>query len=351
MAETLALTLGAIVVSTFFSFLTMGVVLTATWQYFLYFPKDRWIFKLLVATVFAFSLTDTIADGYWCYQWAVTYYGQPTIFAILPVSLIIEIFCVGSTSLVVQVFFAWRVWKISHQRNYLLPAFICSVSFLQWGVVLWVVVYWSEHRLLEDVGGVLPIGYAWLVSSVVADLTITASMAYYLGIRLKGQAMRSKASFNQIISRTIQSNILSLCSQIITFALFKANVGLYFFLNDFTVVKVYAFSLIISCRFPIPWVPPLLLTARKVNTRKGSSALFNSTEGSDSKPTGISLSNLSNPFRGGARATAPGVSINVHSNVEVEAEGDSWEQSQSYLHNKVDPEAVLTHDKAAEMNF
>ncbi|KAG6827896.1 hypothetical protein H0H92_010031 [Tricholoma furcatifolium] len=296
MAETLALTLGAIVVSTFFSFLTMGVVLTATWQYFLYFPKDRWIFKLLVATVFAFSLTDTIADGYWCYQWAVTYYGQPTIFAILPVSLIIEIFCVGSTSLVVQVFFAWRVWKISHQRNYLLPAFICSVSFLQWGVVLWVVVYWSEHRLLEDVGGVLPIGYAWLVSSVVADLTITASMAYYLGIRLKGQAMRSKA-------------------------------------------------------FPIPWVPPLLLTARKVNTRKGSSALFNSTEGSDSKPTGISLSNLSNPFRGGARATAPGVSINVHSNVEVEAEGDSWEQSQSYLHNKVDPEAVLTHDKAAEMNF
>ncbi|KAG6915830.1 hypothetical protein DXG01_009663 [Tephrocybe rancida] len=273
----------------------MGIILTTTWQYFLNFPKDRFIFKFLVAAVFLLSLVDTVADGYWCYEWSVTFYARPTIFGVLPIALIIEIFCVGSTSLIVQCFFAWRLWKISQKRNPYLPGFICTMSLLQWSVVLWVVVYWSKHRSLADVGGVLPIGYSWLISSVVADLSISAGMAYYLGIKLRGQAMRTKGTFKDIISRTIQANVLSLISQVVTFALFKAHVGLYFFLNDFTVVKVYAFSLIVS-----------------LTTRKGASAGYNTSETSaTSRPAGISLSHLSSAnFRGGARP-APNVSINV----------------------------------------
>lgn len=101
----LDLTLGAIVVSTFFSFITMGVILTITWQYYANFPQDRLVFKLLVFLVFMLSLIDTVADGYWCYDWTVLNYAQPQIMAILPVSLIVEIFCVGTTSLIVQHFF------------------------------------------------------------------------------------------------------------------------------------------------------------------------------------------------------------------------------------------------------
>ncbi|KAF8066573.1 hypothetical protein FPV67DRAFT_1767556 [Lyophyllum atratum] len=323
----LDLTLGAIVVSTFFSFLTMGVILTTSWQYYTNFPKDRIIFKLLVGVVFTLSLVDTVADGYWCYLWTVTNYAQPQIMAILPISLIVEIFCVGTTSLVVQTFFAWRVWKISQERNWMLSGFIVAMSVLQWGIVLWVVVYWSQHRSLAAVGGVLPIGYIWLVSSVVADLTITIAMVYYLGIRLRGQAARSKTSFNQIISRTVQANVLSLLSQVVTFALFKADIGLYFFLNDFTVVKIYAFSLIVS-----------------LNTRKSPTAIFDTTESSQtSRPGGISLSNLSSNARGGTRPP-PTVSISVRQNVDVD--GDSWEANQSYATHKVDPEVGLSAKNA-----
>ncbi|KAG6915828.1 hypothetical protein DXG01_009661 [Tephrocybe rancida] len=201
----------------------------------------------------------------------------------------------SSTSLIVQCFFAWRVWKISQKRNPYLPGFICTMSLLQWSVLVWVGVEWSTHRSFADLGRVLPIAYSWLISSAVADLSITASMVYYLGIRLRGQAMRTKGAFKVIISRTIQANVLSLASQIGIFALFMSNVGLYFFLNDFTVVKVYAFSLIVS-----------------LITRKGAYATHNTSETSATpRPTGISLTHLSSAdFRGGARS-APNISINV----------------------------------------
>ncbi|KAG6910355.1 hypothetical protein DXG01_011424 [Tephrocybe rancida] len=223
----------------------MGIILTITWQYYLNFPNDRFIFKLIVASVFTLSLVDTIVDGYWCYEWSVTSYMQPAIFGVLP---------------------------------------------------------------------------------ILADLGITAGMGYYLRIRLRGQA---KGTFNDIISRTIQSNILSLFIQVLSFVLFKANIGLWFFLDDFTAVKVYAFSLIVS-----------------MNTR-GTSTIYNTPETSEtSRPAGISLSQLSSAnFRGRAQP-ASNVSINVRQEVEVEA--DSWEHSQSFTHHKVDPELALNQDKKDE---
>lgn len=196
------------------------------------------------------------------------------------------------------------------------------MSLLQWCVVIWVVTYWSSHRFLVEVGGVLPIGYSWLVSSVVADLSITIGMVYYLGIRLRGEAMHSKTSFNKIIARTIQANILSLLSQVVTFALFKADIGLYFFLNDFTVVKVYAFSLIIS-----------------LNTRKtAGGSTGDSTQGS--KP-GFSLSNLSSGARKSSRTlSTPAVSITVKKNVMMD-EDKSVSEIHGYRTHKSDIEIGL----------
>ncbi|KAG6916015.1 hypothetical protein DXG01_008826 [Tephrocybe rancida] len=172
----------------------------------------------------------------------------------------------------------------------------------------------------------------------VAYLCITTGMVYYLVIRLRGQAMRTKRTFNDIISWTVQANILSLITQVVAFALLRFDVGFYFceqfesdtFLNDFTVVKVYAFSLIVS-----------------LNTRKGASDI-SSTSGTLEtwRPAGIPLSPLSSAnFRGGARP-APNVSIDVHQDVEVKA--DSGEQSESSTHHKVDPELALNQDKKAE---
>ncbi|EJD51415.1 hypothetical protein AURDEDRAFT_159817 [Auricularia subglabra TFB-10046 SS5] len=53
-------------------------------------------------------------------------------------------------------------------------------------------------------------------------------------------------TFNAIIVRTIQANVFSLISQTLTFVLFKVEAGMFFFLNDVIIAKIYALSLLTS---------------------------------------------------------------------------------------------------------
>ncbi|THV00192.1 hypothetical protein K435DRAFT_964136 [Dendrothele bispora CBS 962.96] len=306
---TFDLTIGAIVVSTFFSFLTMGIIVTVACQYYFTYPKDPLVFKGLVTSVLALSIMDTVADGYWCYDWTVHHYMDPTILAIIPVSLIVEFFCIGASTLIVQMFFAWRVWNVSHKRNWMIPAFICTMSLLSLCIILYGMSIWANDRAMAHVGNVLPAGYAWLAGSVVADISISASMIYYLSLKFKAQHIipASQSIFNRIITRTIQANLLSLVSQVTTFILFKANVGFYFVFNDFMITKTYAFSLIMS-----------------LNMRSSGSK----STGSSSNAPSIPLSNISFPNKQPRQGDPKG--ITVHRTVDV-AHDKSWQASNSHL--------------------
>ncbi|KAJ7843488.1 hypothetical protein B0H13DRAFT_2364727 [Mycena leptocephala] len=250
MSDAIQLSIGALLVSSFFSFFTMGIVAVAAWSYFQTARKDGPMINLLVVFTVGMSIMSTVVDGVWIYSWAVDHYGDPTIMAILPISPIIEIFLVGFTSLLVQVFYAWRVWRISNRHNVIVPGCICVASLMQFAVILWVVWYWATHRAFADLGGVIPIAFIWLAGSILADVLITGCMMWYLRFKIQnsnhGIVLSSRATFNQIIARAVQANVLSLISQVMTFILYKANLGLYFFLVDFTIVKVYTFSLLCS---------------------------------------------------------------------------------------------------------
>ncbi|KAE9407143.1 hypothetical protein BT96DRAFT_147906 [Gymnopus androsaceus JB14] len=274
-ASVLDLTVGALVISALFSFLTFGIVLCAAWRYYSVYTNDRLVFKLIVTVVLLLCIANTASDGYWCYNWTVTNYAIPAALYLMPVPLLVDTFCVGTCALVVQTFFAWRIWKISQECNWLLPVWVTTLSFTQYGVILWVISYWARHKLLADIGGVLPIGYIWLSTSLVADLSITCGIVYYLGIKQRNSiAPGARMTFMQIITRTIQANVFSLVSQVLTFALFQVpNIGLYFFLIDFTVCKTYAFSAIVS-----------------LNTRKSAKALFNASDLQSPGPTSVNIS-------------------------------------------------------------
>ncbi|KAJ7859788.1 hypothetical protein B0H14DRAFT_3446425 [Mycena olivaceomarginata] len=71
------ISLGAVVVGNYLSFLTMGVVGCYTWMYFSTFPNDRWIFKLLASICFIMCLADTAGTGIWVYDWSVADYANP----------------------------------------------------------------------------------------------------------------------------------------------------------------------------------------------------------------------------------------------------------------------------------
>ncbi|KIK68027.1 hypothetical protein GYMLUDRAFT_805033 [Collybiopsis luxurians FD-317 M1] len=218
----------------------------------------------------------------------------------MPLPLIFDAFWVGSSAFVVQTFFAWRIWKISQERNWILPLITTTLSVTQYVVILWVMSFWARHKLLVDIEGVLPIGYLWLSSSLAADFSITIGIIYYLGIKPRNSELGrgARLTFLDIIVRTIQANVYSLLSQVLTFALFRVrNIGLYFFLIDFTITNVYAFSVITS-----------------LNTRKQAKALFNNSDSQSGPSSGVFLNTFSITRQEGPRENT----ITVHTHADSE---------------------------------
>ncbi|KAH8822724.1 hypothetical protein DL96DRAFT_1714168 [Flagelloscypha sp. PMI_526] len=242
------LTLGALVVSSWFSFLAMGMVCVLAWQYFSHFGKDLWVLQVTVGATTIMSIITTVVEGVWVYEWGVTFYGNPAIMAVLPISLIIEIFFVGFCSLTVQHFYAWRVWILSGRKNLWLPGIISLLSVTQMISLIYIVNFWTTHRLLADVASVVNVGLmSGFGGSIGADVGITGGMLFYLRSQSKASRFKdTRRIVTRILSRTVQANILSLIFQVATFILYKANLGLYFVFSDFMLVKVYTFSLIVS---------------------------------------------------------------------------------------------------------
>ncbi|KAJ7818614.1 hypothetical protein B0H14DRAFT_3876950 [Mycena olivaceomarginata] len=213
------LSLGAVVVGNYISFLTMGVVGCYTWTYFSTFPNDRWIFKLLVSTCCVLCLADTAGTGIWVYDWAVAGYANPGV--------------MGLTH-----------WAFPAEAMFLCEPFSSAVPPL---------LQLAHHDILKrhswDTSLMSTSGWEALLG---ADVLITTSMIYYLDLRFRMKETSkvgpgTNSRFREIIYRTVECNVLSLIAQTTTIGLFNSpSVGLYFALPDMTLAKIYTFSLIVS---------------------------------------------------------------------------------------------------------
>ncbi|KIY63539.1 hypothetical protein CYLTODRAFT_458024 [Cylindrobasidium torrendii FP15055 ss-10] len=303
------MSLGGVVVSNYLSFLTMGIVLSCTWTYFSKFPKDRWMFKALVVLCVAMCIGDTVGTGIWCYDWGVLAYANPTAMAYTHWAFPSEAFLLGTCSLCVQFFYAWRVWMVSMKKNYIVPGIIIMLSTLGWCIVCWMVHILATHELVADLQLVLPTVYVWLGGSVGADVVITASMIYYLDLRFRTRAATQHAPthgrFRQIIFRTVECNVISLVAQAITVGLFnRPQVGFFFVITDMTLAKIYTFSLLCS------------LNGRHSDGRENSGAAVSSSKGGEAHPLSDRRVIASNNFN-----------AQVSIQVQRETDGQDWSSS------------------------
>ncbi|KAF7354245.1 Sda1 family protein [Mycena venus] len=246
------ISLGAIVISNNFSFLTLGVVLCYAWRYYRKFPKDPWAFKALVTACTIMCIADAVGTAFWVYDWGVLGYANPAVLGLTHWSFPVEAMLLGTCSTLVQCFYAWRIHLISVRKNWIVPGVIVCLSLLGYSIVCWMVSILATHKQVADLSLVSPTVYVWLVGSVGADVIITASMIFYLDLRFR-MSNAAKGShpgrnrFQEIIRRTVEANVLSLLGQTVSVGLFnRPQVGFYFVLTDMTLAKVYTFSLLVS---------------------------------------------------------------------------------------------------------
>ncbi|KAE9395365.1 hypothetical protein BT96DRAFT_922838 [Gymnopus androsaceus JB14] len=250
------ISVGGVVVSNYFSYLTMGIVLSAAWIYFSKFPNDTWWLRSLVILCVSLCIGDTIATGVWSYDWAVANYANPAAMAFIPWAVVVEPFLFATCGLTVQLFYAWRLWTMTMKKNWILPGVIGCLSILGWCTICWQVNILATHKLISDLRLLLPVAWVWLGGSVGADVLITSSMIYYLDLRFRikrHKTQQNQASyhaprrFRQIIVWTVECNLLSLLAQTITIAFFnESSIGFSFVMTNMVLAKVYTFSLLVS---------------------------------------------------------------------------------------------------------
>ncbi|KAF7976107.1 hypothetical protein HWV62_7535 [Athelia sp. TMB] len=150
-------------------------------------------------------LSSVIAMA-WMYQLFIEGWGDPSYYTSASWLLASDPMVCGIVACMVQLFFAWRLHIIS--KKPLLTAFIvtASVATLAGGVGTGIAVLWvREYALL---GRVKAIGCTWDFSAVIADVTITIGMTYYLR-RHKGSFDSTDHLLDRIIQLTLQNGLLT----------------------------------------------------------------------------------------------------------------------------------------------
>ncbi|GAA5912663.1 hypothetical protein JCM6882_004706 [Rhodosporidiobolus microsporus] len=244
--------IGAFVVGTILSVFLAGVTCVQALEYYEQFwRKDRRWIVATVSFLLGVDLFHTAITCYTIYLWTVTNYGNLLKLVHSPWSFTWDPFLTGLVALVVQLFYAYRVFVVS-QRKWFLPAAIGVLSFLQFAFATGST--WKIYLLDSEFArfGEFRYGVAiWLLSAAVADILITGSLIYYLRKASGGDHQRSSSIVRRICTVSIETNGLTCLFAIADAILFVAMpADSWHVIPNLSLVKLYYNGLLASlnCR-------------------------------------------------------------------------------------------------------
>ncbi|KAJ7028983.1 hypothetical protein C8F04DRAFT_1265380 [Mycena alexandri] len=221
----LATTVGALELGVLLSVFLFGVLTVQTYIYFYRYPKDRGIYKLMVALTWTMDFGHTTAISHFIYTLTVTEYGQPEMLAIPPKSLDVAIFLSGWIGLLEQAWFTYRLYRFT--KSLWLPL-ICAILALTrvGGSVGLFAVSLAGFTIQEYVTRVMWLIEAVIIVGAVLDVILAVSLCYYLNFWRRGGFRRMSKMVHQIMTWTIQTGIVTTTGALallVTFLTMKDN--------------------------------------------------------------------------------------------------------------------------------
>jgi len=205
-------TLGAAYIGVVLAAVLYGVSCSQVFYYFRHYSKqDGWGTK---AVVIATLVSDTVHQGlisHTVYTYVITYYYSPQQLSYIVRSLLVEVLFNATTALLVQTFFAIRIWKFSG-RNLPITATLAIVIVA--GFVSTVVFAANALSLTTfvELGTLKPLSMAVNALAVAGDVLITVVFCTLLH-RARSNLKRSNTMVNMLIAFSVQTGMLtSLCA-------------------------------------------------------------------------------------------------------------------------------------------
>ncbi|KAL6307329.1 hypothetical protein BKA93DRAFT_100167 [Sparassis latifolia] len=199
---------GALLMGTFIASVAFGITLMQTYVYFTAFPNDP---RLIHATVWVLLIFDTghiTLAWHMMYHWLILNFDNPEALGIVVWSLNITVILTGLITLIVQSFYARRVFILSNRNWFLtITIIILAIVRLVVGIVNAVKFFQLKYiALFPKACG--PIVGLSLGAGTAADVLITASLVYLLRGHKTGFNV-TDTIVNRIVFYTVNTGLLT----------------------------------------------------------------------------------------------------------------------------------------------
>ncbi|KAF4563891.1 hypothetical protein EYR36_003135 [Pleurotus pulmonarius] len=224
-----------------------GMLIVQVSVYLTHFPKDnRWI-KLLVCTVFVLEAVFTFMTAIAAWNNFGKNWGDVDTLVTIdwawdPLPIINAL-----VASIVQIFFAWRIYRLSSIIWVSIP--IVLVSLLQLSAATY-----YDAKVIEGANSILALLSltewvdTWLISSAVCDILISTAMITILArASIKSHFRRSSASLNQIIKFTVETGFVTTIGAVVEVILWRTmSQNSFHFIFFLTLGRLYSNVLLAS---------------------------------------------------------------------------------------------------------
>ncbi|KAJ7200198.1 hypothetical protein GGX14DRAFT_699695 [Mycena pura] len=193
-------TLGAAFIGFAFSCAVVGLNTNQVFTYFLRYPGDKIVYKLLVLLVCALSWIDQVFIGHAVYFYCITNYVNPIIvIERVPWTLIVQLTvgvsarapesesviktdsdsCQAAIGTIVRLCFAMRVWRFS-KRNIPVTTMVVALTLAELGFSIVYTVKSFQTPYLTTIENLRIIASLALGAGAVTDVVIACALAFFL---------------------------------------------------------------------------------------------------------------------------------------------------------------------------
>lgn len=237
-------TFGAAYIGAMVTLALYGLTTLQTYMYYLYYPKDRVFLKGLVLFVWVIDTVHIVLVCHAMYYYLVTNYGIPETLLDGVWSLFVSIAINLLIAIIVQVYFALRIFRLSGQKiRWWLTGFILVLVFAHFALGMETVVLIfikKELAKLDEITLIAAMPFA--LFAVLSDVAIAASLCVLLNGQ-KTTFKRTKALVNTLIVYAINRCLLTSIVAVVEVIAFATSPrSLWFVAIDFVIGKLYANS-------------------------------------------------------------------------------------------------------------
>ncbi|KZS95668.1 hypothetical protein SISNIDRAFT_452320 [Sistotremastrum niveocremeum HHB9708] len=204
-------TFGALLIGVLISAALWGVTCIQTFIYYMTYPGDELHLKIIVALAWIFDTIHQILICHTAYTYLVTNFGNLEFLGVLVNTLVIEVFFTAFIALLVQCFFAMRVWILS-SKNIIITSIVMAFVLSEFGAVMAYGIKGVNFTTLADLSKLKALSISVNALAAAGDIVIAATLCWLLHTSRTG-FKRSDGMITKMIAFCVNTGLItSLCA-------------------------------------------------------------------------------------------------------------------------------------------